>query len=923
MADIKSERWPASDRYRWPASNWNAWPASSVSAEELFRGAGAEEGAAVLALLRDLALEDAPAVIVLFAIRSDAYDDLERAKALEGLPQNTLPLLPMPRGAYKEVIEGPARRLNEAGGKLAIEPRLTQALLEDLEQGGGSDALPLVAFTLEQLYLEYGGTGALRLADYRAFGGLRGAIDKAIERAFARADADPRIPRDRQSREALLRRGLIPWLAGIDPDTRSPRRNVARRTDIPEEARPLIDFLVEERLLSTDTIRVKDGSADEETRIVTIEPAHEALLRQWGLLQGWLAEDFGRLATLEGVKRGARDWDANGRSEAWLAHRGQRLAEARTLDERPDIAARLDAVDRAYLAGCHAKEEAARAEEETRRREREEEQARRLADAEALAAANKRTTQRTRIGLFAALMLAVAAAWQWQAATAQKQFAETQRDRAERALTTATETANALVFGLAQKFRNVVGMPAETIADILERARKLQEELLSGGETNPALLRSQAAALAEMVQSLLDIGDTPGALAAAQKSVAIFRKLAEDKSNAVAQRDLSASLDRIGDVKLRAGDAAGAVAAYEESLGVARKLAEDKSNAQAQSDLSVSLNKIGDVKLRAGDAAGALAAYEKSLGIDRKLAEDKSNAEAQRDLAVSLDSIGDLKLRAGDAAGAVAAYEESLGIDRKLAEDKSNAQAQRDLSVSLNKIGDLKLRAGDAAGALAAYEEMLGIARKLAEDKSNAKAQRDLSVSLNKIGGLKLRAGDAAGALAVYEEMLGIARKLAEDKSNAQAQSDLAVSLVKIGDAKLRAGDAAGALAAYQDSLGIARKLAENKSNAEAQRDLSVSYSKLGDTFAKQGKHKEALENYHQALAIMERLAVIDPSNLQWQADIIEYNYDMATNNEDSARRFAFVATQLKKLKTEHGLTSEQADWLAKSEAKLKKTIPK
>ncbi|MBG0808107.1 AAA family ATPase [Methylosinus sp. H3A] len=29
MADIKSERWPASDRNRWPASYWNAWPASS------------------------------------------------------------------------------------------------------------------------------------------------------------------------------------------------------------------------------------------------------------------------------------------------------------------------------------------------------------------------------------------------------------------------------------------------------------------------------------------------------------------------------------------------------------------------------------------------------------------------------------------------------------------------------------------------------------------------------------------------------------------------------------------------------------------------------------------------------------------------------------------------------------------------------
>ena len=41
-------------------------------------------------------------------------------------------------------------------------------------------------------------------------------------------------------------------------------------------------------------------------------------------------------------------------------------------------------------------------------------------------------------------------------------------------LTLATGTANGLVFDLAQKFRNVVGVPAATIKDILDRARQLQ-----------------------------------------------------------------------------------------------------------------------------------------------------------------------------------------------------------------------------------------------------------------------------------------------------------------------------------------------------------------------------------------------------------------------------------------------------------------
>jgi hypothetical protein len=273
----------------------------------------------------------------------------------------------MPRGAYAEVIAGPARRLEQAGGKFAIEPRVTERLLADVEAGGGSDALPLLAFTLEQLYLDYGAGGALRLADYEAFGGLKGAIDAAVQRAFARADAVSAIPKDRDARLRLLRRGLIPWLAGIDPDSKSPRRNIARRSDIPPEAAPLIDLLIEERLLSSDTRAERDPATGEETRAATVEPTHEALLRQWGLLDGWLKEDFGLLAALEAVKRAAGEWDANGRDPAWLAHRGQRLADAGALDARPDIAAKLDAADRAYLAACRTREAVEAAEREQAR----------------------------------------------------------------------------------------------------------------------------------------------------------------------------------------------------------------------------------------------------------------------------------------------------------------------------------------------------------------------------------------------------------------------------------------------------------------------------------------------------------------------------------------------------------------------------
>jgi formylglycine-generating enzyme required for sulfatase activity len=324
--------------------------------EELFNADGAEEARQLLDLIAALVSAPAPDVIAVFTIRTDAYEPLQSAQGpaapLADLKQVTLSLPPMARGAYQSVIEGPAARLAQSGRKLDIAPELTAALLRDIEEGGAKDALPLLAFTLERLYLEHGGDGKLTLAKYEALGGIKGAIEAAVQQAFKAADANPAVPRDDNARRKLLRRGLIPWLAGIDPETGSPRRKVARLTQIPAESRPLIDLLVEVRLLATD----RDAATGE----ATIEPAHEALLRQWGLLEDWLEEDSAALAVLEGVKRAARDWEANAKRAAWLAHTGTRLNEAERTAELPAFADYLAAGDRDYLNAAQKAEAASR-----------------------------------------------------------------------------------------------------------------------------------------------------------------------------------------------------------------------------------------------------------------------------------------------------------------------------------------------------------------------------------------------------------------------------------------------------------------------------------------------------------------------------------------------------------------------------------
>jgi len=415
-----------------------------------------------------------------------------------------------------------------------------------------------------------------------------------------------------------------------------------------------------------------------------------------------------------------------------------------------------------------------------------------------------------------------------------------------------------------------------------------------------------------------------------QASLAIKERLTKSNAgNAKEQRDLSVFYDRVGDSLVSRGKLSDALQSYQASLVIAERLVQsDEGNFEAQRDLLVPNQRIGDVLLKQDKPREALQSYQRALDIAERLAKlDASNATWQRDLSLSNQRIGDVLLKQDKPREALQSYQKALYIAERLAQpDEGNSEAQRDLLVSNQRIGDVLLKQDKPREALQSYQKALDIAERLAKlDASNATWQRDLLVSNQKIGDVLLKQDKPREALQSYQKALDIAERLAQpDEGNSEAQRDLSLSNQRIGDVLLKQDKPREALQSYQKALDIAERLAKsNADNAEWRRDLSVSYSKLGDTFTKQGKHKQALEYYHRGLATMERLAATDPSNLLWQDDIVEYNYDLAINGEEPDRRFAFVAAQWNKRKTEHELTAEQTEWLAKSEAKLKKTVRK
>ena len=169
-------------------------------------------------------------------------------------------------------------------------------------------------------------------------------------------------------------------------------------------------------------------------------------------------------------------------------------------------------------------------------------------------------------GLLLALALAGLAYWQRGIAVQERQIADQQRKRAEDTLAAATKTANHLVSDLAQRFKNVIGVPAVFVKEILDQAHDLQDQLISSGQVTPDLKASEAAALDETVDTLLVIGDTAGALSAAGQARQIDAALlAENPGNSDYQRQASVSDEKMGDVQVATGHLADALASYRES----------------------------------------------------------------------------------------------------------------------------------------------------------------------------------------------------------------------------------------------------------------------------------------------------------------------------------------------------------------------
>ncbi len=301
---------------------------------------------------------------VVVTLRADFYDRPLLYPAFGELMQaRTEIVLPLVADELVRVIERPAAQVG-----VGVRPELVAALVADVNEQPG--ALPLLQYTLSELF-EGRADGRLTLDAYRQLGGIGGALAQRADAVYdALDDAGQTAARALFSRLVTLgegvedtrRRVLRSELDALDVVGRPPTAD--RRPPTVDEASGggrrsavsgLLDSFGRARLLAFDR--------DPATRGPTVEIAHEALLRAWPRLRGWLDDDRAALRLSRLLTAAATEWEAAGRAGGFLL-RGARLDQLAPL---AGAAVALTEGERRLLDASLAAREARRAAEETRR----------------------------------------------------------------------------------------------------------------------------------------------------------------------------------------------------------------------------------------------------------------------------------------------------------------------------------------------------------------------------------------------------------------------------------------------------------------------------------------------------------------------------------------------------------------------------
>ncbi|RMF66864.1 MAG: hypothetical protein D6742_08875, partial [Cyanobacteria bacterium J069] len=260
--------------------------------------------------------EDCFSIVVV--LRADFFGKCLRYEGLAAqIKRQILKVMPMSYEQIKNTIVRPAKR---AG--IICEPNLVYTMLLDVI--GAPGELPLLQYTLLELWEKrerfpqgslcespQGAPSKLTLNAYTELGGVRGTLQKRATEIYNSLEPD----------EQVAARRIFLALTRLGEGTEDTRRRASKIELIsPAFPKALIERTLEKLVASKLVVTSRGGEADRGEGVghagrsaELLDVVHEALIRNWGLLRGWLDESREMLRRQRRIEQAALEWAALGK----------------------------------------------------------------------------------------------------------------------------------------------------------------------------------------------------------------------------------------------------------------------------------------------------------------------------------------------------------------------------------------------------------------------------------------------------------------------------------------------------------------------------------------------------------------------------------------------------------------------------------
>ncbi|SEH58763.1 DNA-binding winged helix-turn-helix (wHTH) domain-containing protein [Rheinheimera pacifica] len=250
------------------------------------------------------------AVLVLSACRNEFYPSLVAyPNLMAGKGRGAhFDLAPPGRAELLQMIRLPALAANLSWD---TDPDTAIPLDEMLcsEAASNPDALPMLQYTLQELYLQRSKDNRLLVSVYKALGGIEGAIGKNAEQAIKGLTA---------AQKASLPR-VLSLLVTLREDEQTITSRSGRVQQLQtDDERMLVQTMVENRLFVS---HLQNGEP-------CFSIAHEALLRRWPRATAWITEHHDSLSVKSRLHHLTNRWQAESKNNAYLLAEGKPLQEA-------------------------------------------------------------------------------------------------------------------------------------------------------------------------------------------------------------------------------------------------------------------------------------------------------------------------------------------------------------------------------------------------------------------------------------------------------------------------------------------------------------------------------------------------------------------------------------------------------------------